>query len=174
MKYKIAISEQKFEIEINEIREGIARVNVNGEPFEVLIENYHEVAPSPAPLQMAPTRVASPAAPVATAAVAPKVSAPARAAAPAAVSTPKPAAAVAAPAPKRAVGKGEIIAPIPGRILAVKVQAGDRVSAGQTVAIMEAMKMENNIISPVAGTVQEIRVQQDSQVAFGQIIMVIA
>lgn len=173
MKYKIAISEQKFEIEINEIKEGIARVNVNGEPFEVLIENYHEVAPGPAPLQMAPTRVAAPAAPVATAAAAPKVSAPARAAAPAAVAPPRPAA-VAAPAPKRAVGKGEIIAPIPGRILDIKVQAGDQVNAGQTVAIMEAMKMENNIVSPVAGTVQEIRVQKDSQVAFGQIIMVIA
>lgn len=174
MKYKIAISEQKFEIEIGEIKEGIARVNVNGEPFEVLIENYHEVAPGPAPLQMAPTRVAAPAAPVATAAVAPKVSEPARAAAPAAVATPKPAAAVAASAPQPAAGKGVIIAPIPGRILDVKVQAGDRVSAGQTVAIMEAMKMENNIISPVAGTVQEILVQKDSQVAFGQKIMVIA
>jgi len=174
MKYKIAIGAQKFEVEIGEIKEGIARVNVNGEPLEVLIENYHEVAPGPAPLQMAPMRVATPAAPVATAAAAPKVPEPARAAAPAAVATPRPAAAAADPAPKRAVGKGEIVAPIPGRILDVKVQAGDRVSAGQTVAIMEAMKMENNIVSPVAGTVQEILVQKDSQVAFGQRIMVIA
>jgi len=173
MKYQIAISAQKFEIEINEIKEGIAQVNVNGEPFEVLIENYHEVAPGPAPLQMAPTRVAAPAAPVATAVVAPKVSAPARAAAPAAVAPPKPAAAVAASAPQPAVGKGVIIAPIPGRIMVVKVQVGDRVSARQTVVIMEAMKMENNIVSPVAGTVQEIRVQKDSEVATGQVIMVI-
>jgi len=157
MKYQIAISAQKFEIEIGEIKEGIARVNVNGEPFEVLIENYHEVAPGPAPLQMAPTRVA----------------APARAAAPAAVALPKPAAVGAAPAPKPAVGKGVIIAPIPGRIMVVKVQVGDRVSARQTVVIMEAMKMENNIVSPVAGTVQEIRVQKDSEVATGQVIMVI-
>lgn len=168
MKYKIAISAQKFEIEIGEIREGIAQVNVNGEPFEVLIENYAEVAPGAAPLQPAPARIAAPAAPAA-----PKVSAPARAAAPAVAAPPKPAAPPATPAPKRAAGKGEIIAPIPGRIMAIKVQVGSRVSAGQTVVTMEAMKMENNIISPVDGTVQEIRVQKDSEVATGQVIMVI-
>ncbi|MBL7180375.1 MAG: acetyl-CoA carboxylase biotin carboxyl carrier protein subunit [Desulfobacterales bacterium] len=181
MKYKIAISAQKFEIEIGEIREGIAQVNVNGEPFEVLIENYAEVAPGAAPLQPAPARIAAPAAPAApapaaareAAPAAPKVAAPARAAAPAVAATPKPAAPPAAPAPKRAVGKGEIIAPIPGRIMAIKVQVGSRVSAGQTVVTMEAMKMENNIISPVDGTVQEIRVQKDSEVATGQVIMVI-
>jgi hypothetical protein len=39
MKYKIAVNDQKFEVEIIDITEGIAQVNVNGQPFDVLIEN---------------------------------------------------------------------------------------------------------------------------------------
>jgi biotin carboxyl carrier protein len=68
---------------------------------------------------------------------------------------------------------GEIIAPIPGRIMDVKVKFGDPVTKGQTVATMEAMKMENNIISTIDGVVQEIRVQKDSEVATGEVIMII-
>jgi biotin carboxyl carrier protein len=70
-------------------------------------------------------------------------------------------------------GDGAVLAPIPGRILDIKVQVGEAVQAGQTVATMEAMKMENNIVSNIDGTVQEIRVQKDSEVATGDVLMVV-
>jgi biotin carboxyl carrier protein len=67
-----------------------------------------------------------------------------------------------------------VLAPIPGQILDIKIRVGETVQAGQTVATMEAMKMENNIVSNIDGTVQEIRVQKDSEVATGDVIMVVA
>jgi biotin carboxyl carrier protein len=84
----------------------------------------------------------------------------------AAISTPP----AAAPA---AAGAGTLQAPIPGTIMAILVEVGDAVGAGQVVAIMEAMKMENNLVSRVAGTVREIRVQKGAEVATGDVVMVI-
>ena len=55
----------------------------------------------------------------------------------------------------------------------VKVKVGDHVIKGQTVATMEAMKMENNIASTIEGVVQEVLVQKDSEVATDQVIMVV-
>jgi biotin carboxyl carrier protein len=85
----------------------------------------------------------------------------------------KPAAPVTAAAPKKMHAAGEIVAPIPGRIMDIKVKVGDSVTTGQTVATMEAMKMENNIVSTMDGVVQEVRVQKDSEVATDQVIMII-
>jgi len=176
MKYKIAVNDQKFEVEIKDIKEGIAQVNVNGQPFDVLIENYEDIAAGSPPLRPAPSGVA---APVTAKAPAPS---PKPAPTPPKVSTPvtdrikaptKPAAPAAAPAPKKAQAKGEIVAPIPGRIMDVKVKVGNPVVKGQTLATMEAMKMENNIASTMDGIVQEIRVQKDSEVATGEVIMII-
>jgi biotin carboxyl carrier protein len=173
MKYKIAVNDQKFEVEINDIKEGIARVNVNGQPFDVLIENYEDFAAGSPPLGPAPSHVAAPAA-----ALSPTPS-PKPAPRPPKVSTPVPAPIAApakpatAPSSKKVHAAGEIVAPIPGRIMDVKVKVGDPVTKGQTVATMEAMKMENNIGSTIDGIVQEIRVQKDSEVATGQVIMII-
>jgi glutaconyl-CoA/methylmalonyl-CoA decarboxylase subunit gamma len=80
----------------------------------------------------------------------------------------------ASPAPRKVQAAGEIVAPIPGRIMDIKVKVGDPVAKGQTVATMEAMKMENNITSTMDGFVQMIRVQKDSEVATGEVIMIIA
>lgn len=166
MMYRISVGDKTFEVEIGEMKEGIAQVNVNGEPFQVVIENYGDISADPAPSRPAPTLAPSP--PPKSPSVTPKApaSSPVRRDAPAAVAAP-------APAPKKVAAKGEITAPIPGRIMDIKVKVGDSVSAGQTVATMEAMKMENNIASKVAGVVAEIRVQKDSEVATGQVIMVI-
>ena len=62
----------------------------------------------------------------------------------------------AAPAPSGA-GKA-VTAPLPGNIVGISVKVGDTVKAGQQVAVLEAMKMENTIESPVAGTVTAIHV----------------
>ncbi|WP_373498026.1 biotin/lipoyl-containing protein [Desulfococcus sp.] len=64
-------------------------------------------------------------------------------------------------------------APISGLIVELKAVVGDMVAAGQTVAIIEAMKMENNINSPVDGKVMEVRVAKGAAVADGEVIMVI-
>jgi glutaconyl-CoA/methylmalonyl-CoA decarboxylase subunit gamma len=178
MKYKIAVNDQKYEVEIKDIKEGVAQVNVNGQPFDVLIENYEDIADGSPPLRPAPSGVA---APIIAKAPTPAAS-PKPAPTPPKVSTPvkdrikaptKPAAPAAAPAPQKAQAKGEIIAPIPGRIMDVKVKVGATVVKGQTLATMEAMKMENNIASTLDGIVQEIRVQKDSEVATGEVIMII-
>ena len=75
----------------------------------------------------------------------------------------------AAPAPKAAptVGGAGIKAPLPGVILDIKVKVGDVVSKGQTVAILEAMKMENNINADREGTVASINVEKGQSIAEG-------
>jgi biotin carboxyl carrier protein len=75
------------------------------------------------------------------------------------------------PAVRPATGSGIVIAPIPGLISEIRVKVGDSVKAGQCVATMEAMKMENHLNSSVAGIVQEISVQKGSEVNTGQMIM---
>ncbi len=61
-----------------------------------------------------------------------------------------------APAPV-ASGSGVIEAPIAGKVLSVNVKVGDAVKKGQLVAVIEAMKLENEIFASAEGTVKEIR-----------------
>jgi len=62
-------------------------------------------------------------------------------------------------------------APMPGTILSFNVSVGDMVSEGQVVAILEAMKMENELVSPSSGKVKSIHVEKGSSVIEGQIIL---
>ena len=66
--------------------------------------------------------------------------------------------------PKPVVGK-TINAPLPGRVISIKVQAGDDVKAGQEVAVLEAMKMENSINADFAGKVRQVLVAEGDNVA---------
>lgn len=70
---------------------------------------------------------------------------------------PAPAAAPAAPAPAPAASgsgaDGEVVSPMPGKILKVIADNGAHVEAGDVILILEAMKMENEIVAPIAGTV---------------------
>ncbi|MBQ6225867.1 MAG: biotin/lipoyl-binding protein [Bacteroidaceae bacterium] len=91
--------------------------------------------------------------------------------------TPKPAPAapapVAAPAPAPAAPAGAktVTAPLPGTITKVIVKVGDTVNAGDTVLLMEAMKMENNITAEFSGTVKAILVETGNQVQSGQALV---
>ncbi len=68
---------------------------------------------------------------------------------------------------------GTIKSPLPGTILEIFVKPGDKVSIGQKVLMLEAMKMENNIESDKAGTVTEVKVNQGSAVMEGDVLIVI-
>ena len=86
---------------------------------------------------------------------------------PAAPAAPKaPAAAPAAPA-----GAVAVKAPMPGNILDVKVKAGDSVKAGDVLAILEAMKMENEIVAPQDGTVASVNVNKGDTVNSGDTLV---
>jgi propionyl-CoA carboxylase alpha chain len=74
------------------------------------------------------------------------------------------------PAPGHALPAGSLIAPMPGLVLAVQVAKGDRVSAGQPLLTLEAMKMEHPVLAPAGGTVTELRVAAGSQVDAGDVL----
>jgi len=69
--------------------------------------------------------------------------------------------------------KGVVTAPMPGKITKIKVKIGDEVKKGDVVAMLEAMKMENEILAPNDGVVKEIRVSEGANVNRGDIIMII-
>ena len=128
---------------------------LNGKQYEVELERIDAYEPmsryGEAPAA-APAPVAAPAAP----------SAPAPAPAPAA-----PAPAPAAPAAAPAAGATTVEAPMPGKILNIKVSAGQAVKFGETVIVMEAMKMETEIVAPADGTVAQILVKAGDAVDTG-------
>ncbi|MBQ6632362.1 MAG: biotin/lipoyl-binding protein [Romboutsia sp.] len=71
-------------------------------------------------------------------------------------------------------GNGEqISAPMPGSIFNILVKEGQTVKKGDVVAILEAMKMENEIISPIDGTITSINVEKGQNVNLGDVILVI-
>lgn len=66
---------------------------------------------------------------------------------------------------------GAIRAPMPGKLLKVHVQVGDRVSAGQALLVIEAMKMENEVVAPFAGAVRSVAVAAPSTVEKGALLL---
>ena len=62
-------------------------------------------------------------------------------------------------------------APMPGKILEIKVKAGDTVKEDDELAVLEAMKMENLIYAPAGGTVKEIKVEAGQNVVTGQVCL---
>ncbi len=104
-------------------------IKVNGVAYEVEVEDLGGTLASPAPA--------------------------AQAAAPAPQAAPTPA---PAPAPAAAGGK-TVVAPMPGTIVSMKVKVGDTVTKDTVVAILEAMKMENEIFAGVDGTVASVNTQ---------------
>jgi glutaconyl-CoA/methylmalonyl-CoA decarboxylase subunit gamma len=81
------------------------------------------------------------------------------------------------PQPLRAAhtaGSGGVFAPLPGLILDLKVREGEPVQAGQTVLVMEAMKMENHINAPHNGTVRKVFVKNGDNVGEGDQLLEIS
>ncbi|MCI6338170.1 MAG: biotin/lipoyl-binding protein [Prevotella sp.] len=146
-KFEYKVQGVDYEVEIEEMEGNIAKVSVNGIPFEV--ELKQPINPA-----KAITR--------------PKVVAPAPAAA-------APAAPVSRPAaPAAPAGAGSPVkAPLPGTISSVNVKVGDKVNVGDTVVVLEAMKMQNNIEAENSGTVTSILVNQGDSVMEGATLITI-
>jgi len=158
--YKYKINGNEYSVAIIDLEGDKAAVEVNGVSYQVDILTEGYTAPAPRP-------VAKPAA-----APQPAPAAPAPAAAPVAPQPIAPAAPAAEPAAP--AGKGTAVqSPLPGVILDIKVAVGDQVKAGQTVAILEAMKMENNINAECDGVITAIKVAKGDNILEGSDIVII-
>jgi biotin carboxyl carrier protein len=72
-----------------------------------------------------------------------------------------------------AEGRQQILAPMPGKIIRVLVQMGEKVEAGQGLIVVEAMKMQNEIHSPKSGTVERLLVKEGQPVNAGEVLCVV-
>jgi len=72
-----------------------------------------------------------------------------------------------------AEGRQQILAPMPGKIIRVLVQTGEKVEAGQGLLVVEAMKMQNEIRSPKSGTVERLLVKEGQPVNSGEVVCVV-
>lgn len=77
---------------------------------------------------------------------------------------------VAAPVAAPVAGGSKVTAPMPGTILGVNVKEGEAVKAGQTIFVLEAMKMESDVVAPVDGTVRGISVAKGASVSAGDLL----
>jgi oxaloacetate decarboxylase alpha subunit/pyruvate carboxylase subunit B len=189
-KAKAGLLEEKKEKEVPEKSENVRTFNVfvDDEYFEVgvdelgespIISYIRQLGQMPAqPVQMMqpvqtpkPSAKAKPAASVVP--PPPKPAAPATSAPPA---SPKPAEAIAAApaAPVTSTAEGTPLkAPMPGMIISFEKKVGDAVNQGETVVILEAMKMENALPSPASGTLKAINYKSGDSVAKNDILCII-
>jgi biotin carboxyl carrier protein len=68
---------------------------------------------------------------------------------------------------------GAIRAPLPGKVVSIKCSVGDSVKVGDTVLVLESMKMENAIMAPKSGRVKEIPVAEGANVALDDVLLII-
>ncbi len=144
---KVTINGNLYEVEIDDPFASNPDVVVNGERYSVTIEETTREA------------VAAVVAPVVVAA---------SVAAPVYQPAPRPAA-PAAPVS----GGADVTAPMPGKVLAVKVKAGDKVAKGDEVVSLEAMKMAMAVRSTSDGTVRDVRVAVGQSVRHGEVLVVV-
>ncbi len=146
--YQYKVNGVDYNVEIEDIEGNIVTVKVNGKPFEV--EMSHPVK-APAHIRKASVKQ-----PQSTAS----------AAAPTPVSTES--------KPKASVGSGnKIYAPLPGTITEVKVNVGDTVKTGDTVVVLEAMKMQNNIEADSDGQITSVLITKGDTVMEGAVLVTI-
>lgn len=142
--YKYIINGNQYNVTIGDINDNIAQVEVNGTSYKVELEKAPAVAPKTTVVRQA----VAPTKPAAQTTV---------------VNKPTVAGA----------GKSGVKSPLPGVILDIKVNVGDTVKKGQTIIILEAMKMENNINADKDGTVTAISVNKGDSVLEGSVLVTI-
>ena len=144
--YKIKINGNNYNVTIDEVEDNVAKVEVNGTPYNV---EFEKPISKPKTISVVNKPAAAPAA------------------GPAPASKP---AAAAAPA---AAGGATVNSPLPGVVLEIKVKDGDKVTKGQVIMVLEAMKMENAIEAPCDGTIT-VKAQKGDSVLEGATLAVIA
>ena len=153
-KYQYTVKGVDYEVEIQDIEGNIANVTVNGIPFEVEMKQPVKAGKQKVKLSGEQKESAPTATPTATTT-------------PAATTT-------AAAQPAAAASGKPVVAPLPGTINEIKVKVGDKVNAGDTVVILEAMKMQNNIEAETSGTITSINVNKGDAVMEGDTLVTIA
>ena len=143
--YKIKINGNDYNVTIDEVEGNAAKVEVNGTPYNV---EFDKPLSKPKTISVVNRPAAAPAA------------GPAPASRPAA-------------APAAAAGGSTVNSPLTGVVLEVKVKDGDKVTKGQVIMVLEAMKMENAIEAPCDGTVT-IKAQKGDSVLEGAPLAIIA
>jgi len=139
-KFKFTIHGNDYEVEILNIEDNIAEIEVNGSPYQV--EIHKEIKMPKTPKLIRKTVEPSPESDK--------------------TKTHKPSNKIAA---------GEIKAPLPGTILEIKKNVGDEVKVGNTILIMEAMKMENNINADKNGYIRALNVNVNDSVLEGDVLV---
>ncbi len=142
--YKIKINGNNYNVTIDEVEDNMAKVEVNGTPYNV---EFEKPISKPKTISVVNKPAAAPSA----------GPAPAN----------KPAAAPAA------AGGATVNSPLPGVVLEIKVKDGDKVTKGQVIMVLEAMKMENAIEAPCDGTIT-VKAQKGDSVLEGATLAVIA
>ena len=163
-KYQYTVKGVDYEVEIQDIEGNIANVTVNGIPFEVEMKQPVKAGKQKVKLGGTANEGASSSSSASQSA---KASADLQSAASSGQTG------NAGDAGKAATGK-PVVAPLPGTINEIKVKVGDKVNAGDTVVILEAMKMQNNIEAETSGTITGINVNKGDAVMEGDTLVTIA
>lgn len=148
--YSLKINGNQYNVEIDEINEASTEANVvvNGTTYKVEIAGGKARPVSKPHVIPAPQATGLSVTPTTAAASKPVAAAP-------------------------AAGGYNVLCPLPGTIIDVKVKEGDTVSAGQTLLVLEAMKMENNIDAERGGKVKSVVAKQGATVMEGDLLIVI-
>jgi len=157
-RYTLEVGGKPYVIDVQEVTADRYRVEAEGQEYEVRLSGDEDLTEARITPEIVPAREAAQHLPQTAPAARP--------------AAPFPAAASSSPPPGPRLSTdghivGALTAPMPGKILSVEVKQGDRVSRGQTVVILEAMKMKNAIKSPYDGVVLEIMVRAEQSVAHG-------
>ena len=155
-KYQYTVKGVDYEVEIQDIEGNIANVTVNGIPFEV--EMKQPVKAGKQKVKLSEERRAE--------------GSEERRVKSEESNSSSAFAANTSSAPTAAAGK-PVVAPLPGTINEIKVKVGDKVNAGDTVVILEAMKMQNNIEAETSGTITSINVNKGDAVMEGDTLVTI-
>ena len=155
-KYQYTVKGVDYEVEIQDIEGNIANVTVNGIPFEV--EMKQPVKAGKQKVKLSEERRAE--------------GSEERRVKSEESNSSSASAASTSSAPTAAAGKPGV-APLPGTINEIKVKVGDKVNAGDTVVILEAMKMQNNIEAETSGTITSINVNKGDAVMEGDTLVTI-
>ena len=158
-KYEYKVKGVDYVVEIQDIEGNIANVNVNGIPFEVEMKQPVKAGKQKVKLSEE-RRVKS------------EEFNSSSSATNASSATNESSAPITKPAAAAASGK-PVVAPLPGTINEIKVKVGDKVNAGDTVVVLEAMKMQNNIDAETSGTIASINVNKRDAVMEGHTLVTI-